>query len=1090
MNYTVLHSHTELSQAFTTLDSVNNYKQYVDKACELGMKAFAFTEHGNVMQWYSKKKYCEEKGIKYIHGVEAYVTESLKERIADNYHMVLLAKNKDGFREINKLCSIASMRDEKYVYKDYPAGNHFYRVPRITYDELKQTSDNIIILTACLGGILNNGGEELQVDFIDFMKKNKHRCFLEIQHHNVPDQVAYNKKLYKIHQHTGIELVATTDTHALNDEYLKGREVLQKSKNIHFANEDNWDLVFRSYVELVEAFEKQGALPKDVYLTALNNTNRIADMVEEFSLDLSFKYPKTHENPKEALWEKIKEGLEYRNETLDDTKRERIIREVETFDESDANDFILFDHEIKKFCIDNGIEFGEARGSVGGSYVAYLLGIHHVNPLKYDLLFERFMSKERVTLGDIDTDYSPEDIPKIKDYIYSRDDIMACEIITFNTIAYRGAVRDVARALELDRCTEDEKKTLSKEECERIKHERQALIDKICDAEEDESLQAKYRAEHPELFKYVDMLQGVVVSVGSHPAGTVVADRRLDEELGVFHSKDGLYPVSQLNMDEIEELNYLKLDILGLKNIGVINETCNLANIERIRDWNTDYFDSKVWDDIKADTIGVFQWERSMHTSYLKRLLSGETLDVYEKQTGVRNYLNLFVIGNAGIRPTGDSYREALADGEMVDYGHQALNEFLAETLSYVVYQEQIMQFVHEFCGFTLAESDVVRRAISAKDDSSEIVIQVEKGFIATMIEEYGLSESEAVELAKPFLQVIKDASGYGFNKSHSQAYSIIGYQTGYLRYYYPKEFGASYLNYFDDEAKASRMIGYLNKRGIGIKPPVFRYARGRYTPHPTEDYIFKGLGSIKHIPESLADEMYELRDVEYDNFLDALLDIKEKTSADKRAINILIKLGFFREFGGAKTLLKIHELSQWVGRKQVRKAKIGEIPFPANLIKKYAESETPKLFRGVDFAKVIGEYIKDMPDEDISFAELIDAQKEYMGYVDVSLGIDGRYCYVDELSGKYKNLNLTAISLYKGQSLRFKIDSAYASKIGLSEGDFVYVHRANKKPNWRPNGYHKNGKMKFEKTGTYSWHIANAEVVPESAIIKAKAEL
>lgn len=400
-NYTVLHSHTDLSQAFTVLDSANKFEQYIDKAKELGMKAFAFTEHGNVLHWYSKKKYCEENGIKYIHGVEAYVTETLDETFNDNYHMVLLARNKEGFKEINKLCSIASMRrGERYQYKDYPKDIHFHRVPRITYEELKNTSDNIIIMTACLGGILNNGHKELQRDFIKFMVANKHRCFLEVQHHDVDEQKEYNKKLYEIHKMTGLKLVATTDTHALNDEYLKGREVLQRSKNIYFENEEGWDLVFRTYDELVQAFDKQGALPKEVYLEAIENTNHIADLIEEFELNMDFKYPKTHDEPLKILWEKIKEGLEFRSETLTDEKRERIIEEVETFKATKSVDFILFDHEVKKFCIDNGIEFGEGRGSVAGSYVCYLLGIHHVNPLKYDLLFSRFMSPYRVTLAD------------------------------------------------------------------------------------------------------------------------------------------------------------------------------------------------------------------------------------------------------------------------------------------------------------------------------------------------------------------------------------------------------------------------------------------------------------------------------------------------------------------------------------------------------------------------------------------------------------------------------------------------------------------------------------------------------------------
>ena len=279
--YTIYHLHSDLSNGVTNIDSVTKYGEYIARAKECGMKALAFSEHGSVFEWWHKKKEIEAAGMKYIHAVEAYLTVGLDEKIRDNYHCVLIAKNYDGFLELNKLISASFCRTD----------NHFYYVPRITFAELFNTSDNIIVTTACIGGVFGKGEDRAQQMFLDFLEKNKHRCFLEVGHHIDDKQVVYNQKLFELSKKTGIPLIAGTDTHVLNEEHEKGRSILQASKNIMFDGEERWDLKFKTYDELVSAYRKQKSLPEDVFMQAIANTNAMADMVEPFNLDQGTKYP-------------------------------------------------------------------------------------------------------------------------------------------------------------------------------------------------------------------------------------------------------------------------------------------------------------------------------------------------------------------------------------------------------------------------------------------------------------------------------------------------------------------------------------------------------------------------------------------------------------------------------------------------------------------------------------------------------------------------------------------------------------------------------------------------------------------------------
>lgn len=947
-NYTVLHCHTDLSSATTNIDSVTKYEDYIKYASELEMKAIAITEHGNILSWVKKKETCEKYGLKYIHGIEAYLTETIEEKIRDNYHCCLYAKNWEGVKELNKLISSSFNRED----------NHFYYTPRILIDDLFNTSDNIIVASACLGGVFNKGHKEIKDRFLKFFIKNKHRCFLEIQHHNVKDQIEYNKYLYELSKKHNLQLIANTDTHCLNKTHEKGRSILQKAKNIHFSNEDGWDLTFKSYNELINSYKKQNSLPMDIILEAIENTNKVANMVETFELNRDYKYPKLYENGEDVLKQKINDGVlrlginkykNYRTEYLP-----RIYEELETYKHNKAIDFLLLDEDIKSWARENDMYCGYSRGSCSGSIICYLIGITEVDSVKYGLNFSRFMNKERVSLADIDTDWSPVDRDRVKEYIYSKEGLYCADIITFNTVALKGSIRDVGRALEysLD------------------------LVDEICkNIEEKEEY---YREKYSELFEYVDIINGTVVSIGTHPCGTVVSNISLEDNMGLLSLGTCENPVTMLNMKEIDSLNYVKLDILSLDNIQLINETCKLAGIERLTPQNVNDVDEDVWKSIKEDVIGIFQWEGTGE-HYIKDLFSDNTIKKIKEKNSNFKFIDLMSVGNGAIRPAGTSYRQELADGIFRDNGHEALNKLLSPTQGFLVYQEQIIDFLNQFCGYTMGEADLVRRGFAKKTGTEQHIPRIKQGFIKTMKEKYGVGEKESEIIVKNFLQVIEDASSYLFSLNHSLPYSYIGYICGYLRYYYPLEFFTVFLNVNKDNVdKTNKALEYMKLRNIKLENSRFRFAKDMYFMDRETNTIYKGLSSIKYLNSMVAEQLYELKDNQYNDFTSLLVDIKTKTKCNSRQLEILTKLNFFQEFGKRKKLLDTIEIfNNLYGKKQYKKEKL---PFREEIMRQFATTETEKIFKGIDSLGLI-KYLEDkLPNEEISIKEIIKSEIEYTG--------------------------------------------------------------------------------------------------------------
>lgn len=961
-NYCVFHLHSDLSNGVTNVDSVTKYTEYVDYAASLGMKAMAFSEHGCIFEWVHKKQAIEAAGMKYIHAVEAYLTEDndTEDKHRDNYHCVLIAKNYDGVKELNKMVSKSFNRD------DY----HFYYMPRITFEELFATSDNIIVTTACLGGVLNKGDNDTKKRFMKFLIDNKDRCYLEIQHHNCADQITYNKMLYAISMRTGIPLIAGTDTHCLNDEHVDGRKILQKAKNVFFSDEDDWDLTFKTYDELVAAYKIQNSLPESVYMQAIDNTNVMADSIEEFELDYSKKYPKLYDDSEGTLKKKIVDGIKKRGvnkyPNFDEYKK-RIQYELDTYKHNGAVDFLLLDEDYKAALKNQGVSYGYSRGSVSGSVIAYLLGITEVDSIKYSLNFERFMNRERISLADIDTDWSKKDRYKVRDYMFNKKGLYCCDIVTFNTIAMKGAIKDVGRALGM---SIDDTQTIS-----------DAVYQ---DEKKKDCIDTYYIDKYPELFKYVDIVKGTIVSIGNHPSGLVVSPYPVDEWFGLCSTKSNDNMISQINMKELDGLQFVKLDVLGLDCVGLINETCDLAGIPRITPDNISFDDMKVWNEIRDDCTMIFQFESSYAGDYIKQLFSDETIAKIREKNPDFSYIELMSMANGAIRPAGASYREELSVGEYRDNGHEALNKFLAPTLGYLVYQEQIIEFLHSFCGYTMGEADIVRRGFAKKTGTDKFIPKIKEGFIKTMKEKYGVEKEKADKLIENFIKVIIDASAYLFSHNHAVPYSFLGYVVGYLRCYYKLETVTTALNiYADDDAKCLEIIAYAKRNGIELKPIKFGKSTSDYTMDKKENCVYKGIASVKHCNRQIADELLELSKNKYDSFAELLKDIKDKTSINSRQLTILISLNFFSDFGKNKYLLDVVDIyDKFANSKVIAKKKMDELGVSDYLMQKYAGKETKSQWRQIDNQGLINELCNRLENKSLDIVSQVRAEMDYLGYV------------------------------------------------------------------------------------------------------------
>lgn len=975
-NYTIYHLHTMLSNAVTNIDSVTTFKQYIKRAQECGMTALAFSEHGNIFEWVHKKDAVEAAGLKYIHAMEAYLTERIpdegEEKIRDNYHCVLIAKNWEGVKELNRLQGKAFNRTD----------GHYYYAPRITFAELFATSNNIIITTACVASALCKGTESAKASYLRFLTRHKDRCFLEVQHHNTQKQFEYNRYLANLSRETGLRLIAGTDTHCLNAEHELGRSALQRGKGVFFDDEVGWDLTWKTYDELVEAYRTQDALSEEEYMSAINNTNVMADMIETFELDRSFKFPRIYENGEDLLNNKlfseetimsiVNEGFS-RDEVI-----ERLRMEVDTFKALDSIDYILLEDYIISYAHAHDMWQGPARGSAASSLALYALGTTEVNPLKYGFYFWRFMDKSKYSMPDIDVDFGQKDRDAIKEWMLAKHldlpTIKTCEIITFNTIALKGAIRDIGRGLDMPL---DEVDTIAK-----------AVHEETVDENKVVTIDDSWRKKYPELFKYVDIVIGTIVSIGSHPSGVVVSDHDIASEFGLCYLKDDPYPVACINMKELDSTGWVKEDLLGLDNVTLINETCKLAGIERLSPKTIDFEDDEVWNSIKEDTSLIFQMNSNYGQRTVDRMLSKDVYGKIKKQIPNMTRLDLLTFINALIRPCGKGVYDDATNGIVSKTGIKEIDNLLGSSMGYAIMQEPQMAFVQEFCGYDFLRADKLRKIIGKKLGTRDQLPIIKEGWEKNAKVKYNLTDEQSDKIINPFLQCILDATRYSFSLVHSLSYSCISYECAYLRYHYPLQYLTSCLNAWNgDDDKTAEAINYANSRKVKILAPKFRHAKAEYFYDLTTNSIYKGTSSIKGLNAGYSDFLYSLKDNSYKTFTDLLYDI-QASGMPRDQVETLIKLDYFEEFGTCKELATIFKQFQFFKKGEAKTIAKSKIPdeITMSIIKRNA-NETEKQFNKLNCHNILNEieqYIMSMNLGDADIKTKIANQLEYMGYIGI----------------------------------------------------------------------------------------------------------
>ena len=1027
-NYCVYHLHDDKG---SLLDSCTKWEDYVDLAASYGMKAIASTNHGYNLDWTAKKQYAEKRGLKFIVGCEVYLTSDMyhfgddgQYKVRDNFHTILLCKNAHGVLELNNIMSASYDADHKY-YK-----------PRITFDEFFSLSDNIIKISACLASPLRKYTEECDgYNQETYEKLCETYDYYEIQYHDCDDQKEYNKYLWELSKKYHKPLIAATDTHSLNDYKAECRKVLMMAKGIEFTGEDEFDLTFKSYDQLVSAFEVQNSLPHEVWMEAIENTNKMADSVQNFTLNTKARYPILTGSTESDE----KEYISRTHRMFDDKVRRKIIpeseieqfkadieEELKVFKKTNMLGFMLSMSDLMIWGKNDGIPFGPSRGSVAGSRCAFITDIIDVDPVRWNLVFSRFCNENRVEIGDIDIDVPDAYRSKIYNHIFKSFGREKCAyVLAMGTLAGKATIDEIGRALAKvwkreNQGTDESKNPYSLDRIAKVKKEYDT------DAE-------KCRADHPDIFYYFDGLQGTIVSLSHHPAGVIIAPIDLYKRYGVFQDKDGL-PILCLDMEASHAVGLAKYDILGLDTVSIIDKTCKLANIPYPHTWEMNFDDQKVWADMKKSPVGIFQFVEDFAFDSLKK---------YD----VHSIADLSLV-TAAIRPGGASYRDKLFRHEANHNPSPEIDELLKDSLGWLVFQEQTIAFLQQFCDMSGGDADSVRRAIGHKNKAEldAAMPRILNGYCNHSTKPIETAETEA----KEFLQVIENSASYQFGLNHATGYSILTYYCAYYRYYYTHEFITALLNTADTQDKIIKATQLAGERGIQIMPIKFRHSRDEYVYDKVDKKIYQGMESIKYLNKRLSREFYKLRNAKFDSFVDLLVMNQKKKIADSRQMDILIKLDFFSEFGTPNQLLEqVKIFNEFYDAKQLNKVDMDEL-LPHDTMLKLCEKETEKKYVNVDWLRIVQLLCVKTSDIQTSITDRIQYEADCLGYIQLTIPkLNPSYIYVLDIDGKFANKTVLGYVLQNGQQRRFKVKARTLEADPIEKGDILRIDEEREEGRW-----------------------------------------
>ena len=876
MAFTHLHVHTE----YSLLDGSNKINEYVSRVKELGMDSAAITDHGvmyGVIDFYRAAK---AAGINPILGCEVYVAPGSRfDREVGSgddryYHLVLLAENNQGYQNLMKIVS-----------KGFVEG--FYYKPRVDLELLREYHEGLIALSACLAGevarYLQKGmyedGKKAALRYQEIFGEGN--FFLELQDHGIPQQQMVNQQLMRMHQETGIQLVATNDVHYTYETDADSHDILlclQTGKKLT----DTDRMRYEGGQYYVKSEEEMAALfpyaPE-----ALENTHKIA---QRCHVDIEFgntKLPRYDVPDGYTSWEYLnklcREGLEERYDPVTEELESRLDYELTTIKNMGYVDYFLIVWDFIKYARDHEIMVGPGRGSAAGSLVAYTLGITQLDPIRYDLLFERFLNPERVSMPDIDVDFCFERRQEVIDYVvrkYGKDCVV--QIVTFGTLAARGVIRDVGRVLDMPYAQVD---TIAK----MIPQELNITIDKAL--EMNPELKKTYD-EQEDVHHLIDMakrLEGLPRHTSMHAAGVVISQKEVDEYVPLSRAQDGTI-VAQFTMTTLEELGLLKMDFLGLRTLTVIQNAAKMVEKDKgitLDMSHIDYNDSKVLASLGTGrTDGVFQLESSGMKNFMKELKPQSLEDVIAG-------ISLYRPGPMDFIP---QYIRGKNRPDTIRYDCPQLEPILSPTYGCIVYQEQVMQIVRNLAGYTLGRSDLVRRAMSKKKAS---VMEKERQNFVYGNEQEGvpgcIANGISEKTANKIYDEMTDFAKYAFNKSHAAAYAIVAYQTAYLKYYYPVEFMAALMtSVIEMPAKVAEYIQVCRQMGIQILPPDINNGERGFSVD--QGRIRYGLSAIKSVGRPVIESLVKER--RENGIYRTLSDFIERNSGqvNKRAIENFIKAG------------------------------------------------------------------------------------------------------------------------------------------------------------------------------------------------------
>ena len=1042
-HYTMYHCHS----MYSILDSATHYQDYVELAKRDGMTALSISEHGKPLNWCEKWNACKQAGIKYMHSVEIYLTESLEQRVRDNYHTVLIARNMDGLRELNAAISRSCDPD------------HFYYVNRMTFEEFLALSDNIISTSACLASPLCRFSPDNPM----YERLARKYTFLEIQPHVNEDQAAYNLRLLELSRRIGTPLIAATDTHSSSRYKAECRSVLLESKNKSYGDEDTFDLTWKTREELEEMFARQGVLPSSVFIEAIDNTNLLEEMTEPIELDTSIKYPILHgsrEEDTKRFEEAVWHGLESKVETgvipksQEPAFKEALTEELRVFKKLEMCGFMLSMSELVSWCKSQGMAIGTARGSVGGSRAAYVTDIIDLNPETWHTIFSRFANEDRREIGDIDIDCVESDRPAIFQYIMERfGRSKTARVASFGTDKEKGVIDDVGRCLakrweaEVEKDAISDKKSVGKS-ANPWSLDRISAIKAEFDADP-EATKKKY----PELFYYFDGLLGCIISQSVHPAGMVISPITLDDNFGVF-DKDG-EPCLMLDMDNVHDFTGLaKYDFLILSTVTRIRDTCGYIGIPYPKTHEIDWCDSAVWESMTKSNAMIFQMESDFAFTSIKKMhpQSIEEMSLI----------------SACMRPGGASYRDDLLERKRHSNPDPLIDKLLEGNLGYLVYQEDTIAFLQQICGLSGSDADTVRRAIGRK--KREYLDKMMPRIIDGYCNKSTKPREEAEQDVKEFLQILEDSASYQFGYNHSVAYCLLGYLCAYYRHYYPLEFITAFLNNAANDDDIVTGTEYARKQGIKIMPPKYGHAKSGYFFSKDDNAIVEGLNSVKFMSSGLADELFRLSEYRtYDCFVDLLTDIFSETSCNAKQLDILIKIDFFSAFGNQRELLRIADMFLGLFKKgeasRISRDKVDGTPLEP-LICQYATGTTKagtpaKNYTITDIYSLMRaaeSVIRDLHLDDLSTVIKARNYADIMGRAGYVSGLDSDrpklyisavYPLKRKSDGKKFGVSVVTQSIGSGKEARFTVLNKLYNVKPIKAGDIIICYDYS-----RNNGY------------------------------------